>query len=194
MEFINSNKKGILYYLVISDSCANMSNALDIWIKFTSYISPDDLLFIDEIQNKKVASYSEKELDRYYKLKKQIEMSKLLLKYKKQECNEDEYDKVVEFMKTSLREYVRSKVTDEEMISASKFVDNLYNAGTLEEYIDIKQKKYDKLDIYEAYVLFTAKERLYDIRQKELNERILRESKEEYNHLIKKLARDYGNR
>ena len=194
MEFINPNKKGILYYLVISDSCANMSNALDIWIKFTSYISPDDLLFIDEIQNKKVASYSEKEFDRYYKLKKQIEMSKLLLKYKQQECNEDEYDKVVEFMKTSLREYVRSKVTDEEMISASKFVDNLYNAGTLEEYIDIKQKKYDKLDIYEAYVLFTAKERLYDIKQKELNERILSESKEEYNHLIKKLARDYGNR
>lgn len=60
------------------------------------------------------------------------------------------------------------------------------------KYKELYQKKYEDLSIYEAYVLFEAKERLYYLEQKEINEKIRHEQLERAANLKKNLLRDYG--
>ena len=39
-----------LKYPVVCDSYANMNNALDIWIKFSNYLTDEELLFMQKIK------------------------------------------------------------------------------------------------------------------------------------------------
>lgn len=121
-KLIINNSNISLSYLVISDSYANLENALDIWIKFTSYLKPDEVLLLEKLQNKNINSVPLDEINEYLKIKKQVAISELLLKYKKKECNKEEHDLAFNFMHTSLTSFVRSRLTESDRELASKCI------------------------------------------------------------------------
>ena len=131
-------------------------------------------------------------MDEDYRIKKQIEISKLLLKYKEKQCTKEEYDQVVEFMHTSLKNFVDNRITDEEKSMAKLIVSNLTTKQDLKEYIESNEGRYDSLNILTAYTLFIVKEKLYNIDHNELNKKIIIEKRNRELNLIRSLARDYG--
>ena len=191
MNLIIKNYEEELYYPVKCDSEANINNALDIWMKFSNYLTTEELLFMDGLKNKKLNALSQTELDKYHRIKKQLDFSKLLLKYKNKSCTREEHNFVSQFMNTSLKEFVKSKVTKEQQESAKRIISNLFEKKELEQYIELQQEQYDALSIYESYVLFIAKEKKYDV-QKETTEKIRNEQLERAIRLRKNLIRDYG--
>ena len=177
MKLVMRNNEDRMDYPVKSDSEANLNNALDIWLKFTSSLKSEELLFVGNIKNKKISKLSFEDVQKFNRIKEQLEMSKLFVKYKKKECTKEEHDKVSNYMNNSLRDFVKSRVSEEEIESANEFVDEL-SKKSLEEFIRINQAKYSELDIYDAYVLFIAKERLHQLFQKEANQIILNDRME----------------
>ena len=193
-KIIIDNDSTSLGYPVISDSCANLETALDIWIKFTGYIRPEELLFLQEVKDKNFDYISQNELDKYSRIKKQLTISKLLLKYKNKECTKEEHDQVLEFMHTSLKLFIQSRLTDDEIELASEYIYKLETNDQLKKHIETKQKIYESLNIYESYILFEAKERLYYLEQKQLREKIRNDLKDKNTILKKNLIRDYGHK
>lgn len=193
-KLIIDNNCTSLLYPVVSDSYANLGNALDIWIKFTSYLKPSELLLLEKLKNNNLDSISQNEMDEYLKIKKQVKISELLPKYKKKECTKEEHNQVLDFMHTSLKSFIQSRLTEEEIELASKYINKLEKNEQLKEYIETQQKIYENLNIYEAYVLFKAKERLYYLEQKQLNKKIKSNQIERSTSLKKNLIRDYGHK
>lgn len=181
-----------LNYVIKSDSFANANNAIDIWIKFTKSLNQEEIQFLNEVKSKPIDTLSSDEIDMYNKIKEQLEVSNLLLKYKNKDCTKKEHDLVSKFMDKSLSRYVKSKVSKEEQEEADLFIEELLNEDKIQDYIDIKEEEYDELNVYDAYVLFMAKEKMYEKNSKELNDKILNDQKERAFNLRKSLKRDYG--
>jgi hypothetical protein len=133
-------------------------------------------------------------MEKYHNIKKQMVTSELLVKYKNKECTQEEHNQVVEFMHTSLKEFVRSRLTEEELDSANIFIKTLEAKEQLQKYIDSQEANYMDLSIYNAYVLFIAKEKLYYLQQEATNEKIRSEQVERAIKLKKSLVRDYGHK
>lgn len=133
-------------------------------------------------------------MDEYYRIKKQLLISELLVKYKNQDCTQEEHEQVVEFMKTSLKSFVKSRLSEKEVELASIYISDLEMNEQLKEYINSQQEMYDHLSIYEAYVLFEAKERLYYLEQRKLNEKNRSEQIKRVASLKNSLIRDYGHK
>ena len=181
-------------YVTITDSYAN-KNTLDIYIKFISYFTDEDIIFLDNLIGKDISLLTQVELDKYYKLKAQLNMSELFKKYRDRKCTDEEHDIVLDFMKNnSLKSFVRKSVNMDDKIKAYNFIEDLFNESieSLKEYIDLTERRYDELSVYDSYVLFEAKEYLYRIEQGQLNEKIESELLEHEKKLRKSLIRNYG--
>lgn len=123
-----------------------------------------------------------------------MELSKLLIKYKNRKCTQEEHDKVVDYMQnTFLRNLVNSRVSEEEKKKVFLFLNNFETIRDLKKYIESKGNDYTELSIYDAYILFYAKEKLYNIEQSEINDKIRNEKIERASSLKKSLTRDYGH-
>ncbi len=86
-----------------------------------------------------------------------------------------------------------SRVSEEEKGKAFLILNDFETIEDLKKYIESKENDYTELSIYDAYVLFYAKEKLYNIKQSELNDKIKNEQKERISNLKRSLTRDYGN-
>ena len=181
-------KETPLLYPVISEGYANLDNPIDIWIKFTSYLKPDEKILLE---NKNHNSIQENE---YLRIKKQLMISKLLLKYKNKKCSKEECDFVTNYMNsTSLQSLIQTKLTEEESELASKNISKLETVEQLEEYIESQQKKFEELSAYESYVLLKVKEKKYNLKQRKVKEQIRIEQIRRADNLVKGLIRDYGH-
>lgn len=178
-------------YEVSCDSEANLSQALDIWIKFTGYLSKEDLLFISEINDKKICDISLEELDRYREIKRRLLVNELFKKYKDKNCNKEEYNIVSSFMKIPLSKYIESRLTEDELISAKSFLKTLKTVDDLKEYIEERYSNYNALSIFGAYILFHAKEKIEYVEAAKLNDEILKEQKKAAKELRRRLLMDY---
>ena len=181
-------------YGTITDSYAN-KNTLDIYIKFMSCLEDDELKFLESLKDKDIFSLSQIDLDKYYRIRTQLNMTELFKKYKNRECTKEEHDRVIEYMKNNpLIDFVRNKIDINYKCKAQKFIENLFNESreTIKKYIELQESKYDELSIYDSYILFELKEHLYNLEQNELNDRIRKESVEREKKLRKSLIRDYG--
>lgn len=186
--------KNYLLYPVSCDSYPNISNALEIWIKFTSNFSKKEIDYINELNQFPINLIQVDKIQKYSKIREKMELSKLLVKYKNRDCTQEEHDKVVNYMhNTSLSNLVNSRVSEEEKGKASLILNDFETIEDLKKYIESKENDYTELSIYDAYVLFYAKEKLYNIKQSELNDKIKNEQKERISNLKRSLTRDYGN-
>lgn len=182
-----------LLYPVLCDSYPNINNALEIWIKFTSNFSKEEIDYINELEQFPINLIQVDKVQKYLKIRERMELSKLLIKYKNRECTQEEHDKVVDYMhNTSLRNLVNSMVSEEVKEEVSLILDEFKTISDLKKYIESKDEYYTELSIYDAYVLFYAKERLYNIEQSDLNDEIKNKQIGRTISLKKSLARDYG--
>lgn len=167
-------------------------DGIDIWIKFVSYLKEDEVLFLESIKNKDIDSLSQNDFDNYYRIKSQINMSKLLKKYKNRECNKEEHDYVFNYMKNNdLESFINNRMTDEENNKSYNFIKSL-SKESLDNYIDTNKNIFNELSIYDAYNLLNAEKELYNINNNEINNHILEEQRRSDRVLHKALIKEYG--
>lgn len=182
-----------LSYPVSCDSYANVRNALEIWIKFTG-LSKEEIDYINELNQFPIYLIDVDKIKKYLRIRERIEISKLLIKYKNKDCTQEEHDKVLDYMhNTSLRNLVNSRLSEEEKKKVRLILNDFETIDDLKKYIESKDNDYTELNIYDAYILFYAKEKLYSIEQIELNDKIRNEQIERASNLKKSLIRDYGH-
>lgn len=183
-----------LLYPVKCDECVNLHNTIDIWIKFTNYLKPDETALLEKLENKSLDSIQISEINEYSRIKNQLMISELFLKYKNKNCSKEEYDIVTRFMDSmSLQTLIETKLTEDEIELASKAISKLKTIEQLEEYIESQPKKFEELSAYESYVLLKAKEKIYNLKQRKVKEQIRIEQAKRTDNLVKGLIRDYGH-
>ena len=183
-----------LLYSVRCGECVYLDNPIDICIKFTSYLKPDETALLEKLGNKSLDSIQRNKINEYSRIKNQLMISELFLKYKNKDCSKEEYDLVTNYMNsTSLQSLIQTKLTEEESELASKFVSKLETIEQLKEYIESQQKKFEELSAYESYVLLKAKEKIYNLKQRKVKEQIRIEQAKRTDNLVKGLIRDYGH-
>lgn len=195
-KLVINNNDNMLMYPVKSESSANISTVLDEWIRFSSYINPEEVLLLNELNNKTIEQLSTEEIEIYLKIKEQIEISELFIKYKNRNCSKEEHDRVVKYMDISLRYFMQEKLTKEEIEQSYEMLSEFRKKTKSEliEYIDRQMVNYDNLTILEAYILYEVKEIKYNKDNIELNDIIRNEQIERKNNLRKSLLKDYGIR
>ena len=175
---------------VIIGTHANID--IDIWIKFVSYFKKSELEFLEDMKNKDIDDMEVSELERYTELSRQNKVANLFKKYKEKNCTKEEHDAVKKFMEQNdLENFVNSRMTDEEIGDARSFINDL-TKDQLQEYINVTNLNYENLSVYDAYVLFIAKERLYAIETMDFVEDTMRKEAENAQHLHMSLLRDFG--
>ena len=166
---------------------------IDIWIKFASYLKKDEIDFLEKNKDLDLDSISDKDLDNLYKIIKLKKISSLMLKYKNKNCNKDEHDAVLEFMKKHpLEEFVVSRLTEEEYHHATDFVKSM-SPEELKSFIELNKDNYDSMDVYFAFILFEAKEELNKIEQMDSTEESLKREKQDAVRLHRRLIKDFGD-
>lgn len=165
---------------------------IDVWIKFTSYITNKEKDFIKEIDKKNVKEITKEDINNYQIINNQLSMAKLLIKYKYKDCTKKEYDKVINFMENNdLEEFISKRITEKEKIKINELIQS-FDKESLNKFIESKNKKFNSLSIYNAYFLLLAKKKLYNINNKELTDKIIEEQKKNDIHLHKSLTKKYG--
>lgn len=195
-KLIINDNEDILLYPVKSDSFANISNVLDEWIRFLSYLKPEELLYLNELNSKILNELTTQEIEQYLKIKKQRAMSELFVKYRNRDCTKEEHDQVIKFMDNSLKSFMRERLTEEEIKKSYILLGEFeqMSKSELNEYIDKQKNNYYNLNVFEAYILYEVREISYNRDNSELNDRIRSNQIERENKLRKSLIRDYGLR
>ena len=182
-----------LLYPVRGIEYLNVNSDIDIWIKFTSYLKPDETALLEKLENKSLDSIQRSEINEYSRIKNQLMISELFLKYKNKNCSKEEYNIVTRFMDSmSLQTLIKTKLIEEEIELASKTISKLETIEQLEEYIESQPKKFEELNAYESYIFLLAKEKLHNLNQDKVRGQIKIEQTRRADNLIKGLINDYG--
>ena len=188
MEKIKLIDTDTMDYLV-TGTYANIG--IDIWIKFTSHFKEAEIEFLGKIKNDTFNMPIDK-MEMYMRLENQKKLAILLKKYKERKCTKTEHDIVKKFMNNNkLEEFVSSRMTAEEKDRAEKYISDL-TKDELKKYIDINKDNYEKLAVFDAYILFIAKEKLYEIEKSEFIDKEMQRQKEDAFSLRKSILRDFG--
>ena len=180
-----------ILYAVRCDAAVKSKFLMQTWMRFAEHLKEDEIKFLETIKDKNVLDLSMKDLETYKSIKNQIEFSKLLSKYEKHNCNQEEHDLVSNFFdKNSLESFMRSRLTDEEIHESYSIVDELEDEE-LSAFIEEQESIYDNLSVAQTYTLYLANSRLKYIKDIEFNERMRRETIERDQALIRSLVRDY---
>ncbi len=179
-----------MLYPVICDSFANLDNALEIWIKFTSHLKPEEKDYLEVMKSKSLSSTSIAELEKYLQIKNQLWMVQLFARYKNKDCTKEEKQAIISFMKSSLKAFIKERLTEEEKEEASVYLSKIQTIEELKLYKE-KQKDYCNLSVVEAYVLFEVKEKLADLEHIQLQDKIEEENKIARRNLIKDVFNTY---
>lgn len=185
-----------LLYPVSSLSHANIDHTLDEWIRFLSYVSPDDESFLNKLNGKSLEQLTTDEIKKYLKIKEQKTMADLFIKYKNKECTRKEHDIVYKYMKNSLEDFMKSKLTENELNESCKTlaVFRKKEILELEDYIKDKMSNYNSLTLVDAYILYEAREIRYNKKTDEINNKIRNDQIERQINLKKNLVKSYGPR
>lgn len=185
-----------LLYPVSSISHANIDHTLDEWIRFLSYVSPDDESFLNKLNVKSLEQLTTDEIKKYLKIKEQKTMADLFIKYKNKECTRKEHDSVYKYMKNSLEDFMKSKLTENELNESCKTlaVFRKKEILELEDYIKDKMSNYNNLTLVDAYILYEVREIRYNKKTDEINNKIRNDQIERQINLKKNLVKSYGPR
>lgn len=190
---INDNEDK-LSYLVKSRSNANLDTLLDDWIKFLSYVKPDELSFLNEIEKKSPTCLTDLELEKYLKIKNQQLICKLFIKYKNKNCTKEEHNQVFNYMDNNIEKYMCERLTKEEIEYADEKLIDFRNLSQsdLQQYIDKQMINYNNLTLFDIYILYKVREIKYNKSSLEFFEKNRDEQLERHISLKKSLIKDYG--
>ena len=192
MDRIIINNINELSYEVTCDSHAIKTNFIDVWIKFAGHLTAEESLILVGLRTKDLSAISITELEKYKKIRNQLDVSKLLVKYKNKECTREEHDLVYNFVHTSLTAFIESRFTSDEKQKAKTSLEQLDTKEKLIEFVKENEANYDALDIYEAYLLYLAEEKKYDLETSEHIEYEMAMQARREASLRKHLERDFG--
>ena len=148
---------------------------------------------MEKYRNYRIDDIPSECLDKFIKLSKQNKIANLMIKYKDRKCSKEEHDMVKKFMLNhNLETFVASRMTKEEKNIAQKLIDDL-SIKELKTYINENKDNYENLSVFDAYVLFIAKEKLHDINAIQHAVETMRRQAEAAQHLRKSLIRDFGH-
>lgn len=171
----------------------NVNIDIDIWIKFASHFKDGEIELMEKYRNYRIDDIPSECLDKFIKLSKQNKIANLMIKYKDRKCSKEEHDMVKKFMLNhNLETFVASRMTKEEKNIAQKLIDDL-SIKELKTYINENKDNYENLSVFDAYVLFIAKEKLHDINAIQHAVETMRRQAEAAQHLRKSLIRDFGH-
>lgn len=183
-----------LLYSVSSDSYANIDHTLDEWIRFLSYVKPGEKNFLKELNSRSLYQLTTDEIKKYLKIKEQKTMTDLFIKYKNKDCTKNEHDCVCEYMRNSLEDFMRSRLTEDELNESYKTLATFREKEIqeLEDYIKDKISNYNNLTLVDAYILYEVREIRYNKKTDEINNKIINKQKVQVKFLRKSLVKDYG--
>lgn len=188
------NIENQMLYPVCSNSYANIDHTLDEWIRFLSYIKPEDKEFLNELNCRSLDELTTDEIKRYLKIKEQKTMAELFTKYRNKDCTKKEHDSVYSYMKNSLRNFMKSRLTEDELNESREILEKFRakEVPELKSYIKSEMNNYADLTLVGAYILYEVKEIEYYKKENETNSKIRNRQKERESTLRKSLIKDYG--
>ena len=181
-----------IMYSIRGDLAIKFEYLIPTWERFANHYKEEEIEFLNTLKDKSALDLTLEEIEQYKKLKLQMELAKLLPKYREHNCTQEEHDIVSNFFdEYSISAFMKSRLTDEEFNNSIRAVASI-KEDELSDYIQTNEENFDNLSAQETYTLYLASSRLKSIRDKELNDRIRRESQERDQALIRSLNRDYG--
>ena len=181
-------------YSIRGDLAIKFEYLMPTWERFANHYKEDEIEFLNKLKDKSVLDLTLEELEQYKKLKLQMELAKLLPKYREHNCTQEEHDIVSNFFdEYSISAFMKSRLTDEEFNSSIRALASI-KEDELSDFIQHNEEKFNDLSVQDTYTLYLASSRLKVIRDKDLNDRIRRESYERDQALIRSLNKDYGIR
>ncbi len=190
MNGLLKNQDEKLFYVIAND-IGYCNNSKEMWLKFSGHLKDDEKELLSEIQNENITDISLDKLEKYCKIKRQMEVHKLLPKYFEQRCSVKEHNLVYDFVTSSLKDFIESRMTEEEMTGAYTLVSSM-TKDDLKKFIDYLDGKFMELSTYMAYVLLLANKRYYEMDNMEQMEARRIENAQSASRLSRQLAKDYG--
>lgn len=193
MSKIETSKENINDMAIIVESPANSNRIIDEWIRFMPTITEEGLKFIKQVDNQEIYFFDEKNYYKYLDYKEQLEFPDLFKKYKNNECTPIEKERVVEYINTrSLKELMQKRLGFVKLSILEANLSELKESGLdkIVTVINSLESHYNTLDLNDAYMLFCARELLYDKLINECMTKIEETKKEETKVLIKKYVSD----
>lgn len=166
------------------------------WIKWLSYEPEFEKRRIEYLDSKKISELSYEELEEASRYSKNKFFAKLFKIYRTDECSEDDYMKVYDYMcKESIEELMLSKLTSEELRYAKQEITRLSEVSKeqLSAKVNEEQKpeKYEQLSMIDSYILHIISNINYAKSMSDLNKKI--EAQLEQNEIIRQKSFCYAS-
>lgn len=147
------------------------------WIKWLSYEPEFEKRRIEYLDSKKISELSYEELEEASRYSRNKIFAKLFKIYGTDECSEDDYMKVYDYMcNESIEELMLSKLTSEELQYARQEITRLSEVSKeqLSARVNEEQKleKYQQLSMVDSYILHTISNINYARSMSDLNKKI----------------------
>ena len=177
------------FKIVMSD-VFGVINPYKEWIKWLSYYSDDTKNKLNEIINKPNENLSYNEMREYEKFREELKALVLLNRYLDDNITNSDYKFLLDFMcKESIEDYMKSKLTKEELESANEKINKYSNVPKTILNNKIMSEKneevYDNLSMEDAYVLHMISKINHQRNLEELDDDI-RIQNEKNNRIIQK--------
>ena len=177
------------FKIVMSD-VFGVINPYKEWVKWLSYYSDDTKNKLNEIINKPNEKLSYDEMREYEKFREELKALVLLNRYLDDNITNSDYKFLLDFMcNESIEDYMKSKLTKEELESAKKKINKYSNVPKtiLNNKImsETNEEVYDNLSMEDAYVLHMISKINHQRNLEELDEDI-RNQNERNNRIIQK--------
>ena len=129
------------------------------WIKWLSYIPDTEKKRMEYFDTKKVSDLSCEEIEEANRYKRNREFARLFKIYGTDECSEEDFIKVYNYMcRESIEKLMHDKLTAEELEYANKEIDKLINLTKDELANKIKKVRtaedYNALSMVDAYIYY----------------------------------------
>ena len=177
------------FKIVMSD-VFGVINPYKEWVKWLSYYSDDTKNKLNEIINKPNEKLSYDEMREYEKFREELKALVLLNRYLDDNITNSDYKFLLDFMcNESIEDYMKSKLTKEELESAKKKINKYSNVPKtiLNNKImsETNEEVYDNLSMEDAYVLHMISKINHQRNLEEIDEDI-RNQNERNNRIIQK--------
>ena len=188
-------RMGINTKIVHGNVIGNISPDVE-WIKWLSYDSEFEKKRIEYLNSKKISELSYEELEEAIRYRRNKIYSRLFKIYGTNECSEEDYMKVYDYMcNESIEELMLKKLTSEELRYARQEITRLSKVPKeqLSDKVNEEQKleKYEQLSMVDSYILHIISDINYARSISDLNRKI--DAQLEQNDIMKERSLYYAS-
>lgn len=153
MQQLNLNNK--MTYELKNNFYNRNITVLDAWIKFLSYVKPEEFDSISKLKSNDKTNLTSIDLENVSKITRQLKMAKEFTLYKEKKCNKQQYDEVCKYMEKSIEDLMLDRMDFPHKRYAYDRIVELKSKSynEVEAYISNESRNYKNLSIADAYVL-----------------------------------------